>query len=159
METVRSSCSRGNPAIGVEAHRALMIDILNPKALMLNIGCRQFQFDLYDMAIYIFSAIESVIRNRHPCLLAPSSFSMAQRSAGTVPWLPFRSDIIILWRIAIWKSMLHPFNLSPDRRDHRDFALSPRAAQKCHRNPRFQRNLAEILANKNTCIQLLRIQD
>ena len=27
----------GNPAIGVEAHRALMTDKPNPKALMLNI--------------------------------------------------------------------------------------------------------------------------
>ena len=70
VETVRSTRSRGNPAIGVEAHRALMIDIPNPRAFMLNIGHGQFQFDVYDMAIYIFSAIESVIRNRQPCLLS-----------------------------------------------------------------------------------------
>ena len=109
------------------------------------------------MAIYIFSAIESVIRNRHPCFLTPWSFPVAQRSAGKVP---FRSDIIILWRIAIWQSMLHPFNLSPDRRDHRDFALSLPTAQKCHRNPRFWRNLVEILAKKlHVFNNLLRIQD
>ena len=85
METVRSTRSRGNPAIGVEAQRALMIDTPNPRAYMLNIRHGKFQFDVYDMAIYIFSAIESVIRNRQPCLLSPWSFSAAQRSAGTVP--------------------------------------------------------------------------
>ena len=96
LETVRSTRSRGNPAIGVEAHRALTIDIPNPRAFMLNIGCGQFQSDVYDMAIYVFSAIESVIWVRQPCLLFPRSFSVAQGSAGTVPWLPFRSDIIAL---------------------------------------------------------------
>lgn len=72
LETVRSTRSRGNPAIGVEAYRALMIGIPNLRAFMLNIGCGQFHFDVYDdMAIYIFSAIESVIWDRQPCLLFP----------------------------------------------------------------------------------------
>ena len=62
---------------------------------MLNIGRGQFQFDVYDMAIYVFSAIESVICHRQPCLFSTWSF-VAQRSAGTVPWLPFNSDIITL---------------------------------------------------------------
>ena len=56
---------------------------------------------------------------------------------------------ITLWCIAIWKSMLQPFNLSSNRRDHWDFALSLPAAQKCHRNPRFWGNLVEILAKKH----------
>ena len=68
-KTVRSTCSHGNSAIGVEAHRALIIDISHPRALVLNIGHGQFQLDVYDMAICIFSAIEIVIRTREPCLL------------------------------------------------------------------------------------------
>ena len=93
-KTVRSTCSHGNPAIGIEAHRALIINISNPRTLILNIGHGQFQFDVYDMAIYIFSAIESVIRVREPCLLYLWSFSVAQHSAGTVPWLPSGSSFI-----------------------------------------------------------------
>ena len=97
-KTVRSPCSHGNSAIGVQAHRALTINISHPRALILNIGHGQFQLDVYDMAIYIFSAIESVkgLSLREPCLLCRWSSSVAQHSAGTVPWLPSSSNIIAL---------------------------------------------------------------
>ena len=95
-KTVRSTCSHGNSAIGVEAHRALMSDISYPRALILNFGHGQCQLDVYDMAIYIFFATESVICVREPCLLCRWSSSVAQLSAGTVPWLPSSSDIITL---------------------------------------------------------------
>ena len=95
-KTVRSPCSYGNSATGVQAHRALRINISHPIANILNIGHGQFQLDVYYMAIYIFSTIESVIPLREPCLLCRWSSSVAQHSAGTVPWLPSSSNNIAL---------------------------------------------------------------
>lgn len=56
LKTVRSTCSHGNSAIGVDAHRALIIDISHPRALILDIG-HGISNLMYMIWLYIFSLL------------------------------------------------------------------------------------------------------